>query len=140
MPALVIIIIVMVVVFNVNKSARAARGAQNQRGVYSPPKVQAQRQQPRRAPAPAPSRDGHLCRDKRSHKMTFGAAGGDLTDEVDAMNRRNQRIAGPLRLTPVTAAEIAEKRAQLESLLEGGIIDRDEYNDILMEFRNSRTL
>ena len=72
--------------------------------------------------------------------MTFGAAGGDLTDEVDAMNRRNQRIAGPLRLTPVTAAEIAEKRAQLESLLEGGIIDRDEYNDILMEFRNSRTL
>ena len=56
------------------------------------------------------------------------------------MNRRNQRIAGPLRLTPVTAAEIAEKRAQLESLLEGGIIDRDEYNDILMEFRNSRTL
>lgn len=138
MPVLVIVVVIFFVVFrNIAAAHGAVAGGKAVRKAAPVRRPAPKRPQPQRRGFPEAS---HLCDDEESHRMTFGASGDDLTEEVAEMNRRNNTVKsrGPMRLRTMTAEDLAAKRRELKTLLEGGIIDQDEYRSILRDYENSR--
>ena len=132
MPVLVIVLVIFFVVFRNIVGAAAPKAAHNVRRQTAKPVVQKLQKASHEA--------SHLCDDEASHKMTFGASGDDLTEEVAEMNRRNNTVKsrGPMRLRTMTAEDLAAKRRELKSLMDSGIIDAEEYRSIMSDYEKAR--